>query len=83
MHFFFLHVFLSKLSDHKKLRSNRLIPEQTAFKVISGLFLGLSVIMEEGTGALSGGEQQRQTARNERESESGRQAALRVDVMFI
>lgn len=37
--------------------------------------------MEEGTRALSGGEQQRQTVRNERESD--RQPAFRVDVMFM
>lgn len=41
--------------------------------------------MEEGTGALSGGEQRRQTVRNERRggSENGRRAAFTVDVMFI
>lgn len=47
------------------------------------IVLGLNVIMEEGTGPLSGGEQQRQTVRNGEESESGSQAAFRVDVMFI
>lgn len=34
-------------------RLNRLIPEQTVFKVIWRLSWGLAVVMEEGTGALS------------------------------
>lgn len=41
------------VAHNQELRFNRLIPEQTAFQVISRLFWGLSVVTEEGTGALS------------------------------